>query len=231
MKPRSHRTDVALPRTAQRARATGLAAARLIGRRPGMTRQVADALTLTTPPSGAPTTSGYDPNGNLALEVTGSARTTMTWDGENRLTRLELPDGTTEENVYRADGLRHKHVDSGGTIHPIWDEQNVLLEKNADFATQAIYTQLPGIWGGAFSFKRGATHYFLLPDLQGHTRQTVNASEALLASYYYDAWGREVWPIVGGGLYLRPFGQWGYWRDTASVLYVGARHLATAQNR
>ncbi|MBM3494705.1 MAG: hypothetical protein FJX72_10390 [Armatimonadetes bacterium] len=59
---------------------------------------LANELTLTTPPSGAPTTSGYDPNGNLALEVTGSARTTMTWDGENRLTRLELPDGTTEEN-------------------------------------------------------------------------------------------------------------------------------------
>jgi YD repeat-containing protein len=47
----------------------------------------------------------------------------MTWDGENRLTKLELPDGTTEENVYRADGLRHKHVDSGGTIRPIWDER------------------------------------------------------------------------------------------------------------
>jgi len=133
----------------------------------------------------------------------------MTWDGENRLTRLELPDGTTEEDVYRADGLRHKHVDACGTIHPIWDEQNVLLEKNAGFATQAIYTQLPGIWGGAFSFKRGATHYFLLPDLQGHTRQTLNASEALLAPYYFGAWGREVRPIVGGGLYLRPFGQWG----------------------
>jgi YD repeat-containing protein len=118
----------------------------------------------------------------------------MTWDGENRLTGLELPDGTTEENVYRADGLRHKHVDSGGTIYPICDEQNVLLEKNADFATQAIYAQLPGIWGGAFSFKRGATHYFLLPDSQGHTRQTVNASETLVASYFYDAWGGKSGP-------------------------------------
>ncbi len=99
------------------------------------------------------------------------------------------------------------------------------LRSQVPAAAAPSSTQLPGIWGGAFSFKRGADHYFLLPDLQGHTRHMANAAGAVTHTFIYDAWGREIWPIVGTGVYLRPFGQWGYYRDTASRLYVRARHL------
>ena len=48
----------------------------------------ANALILSTPPSGPPTTSSFDPNGNLALQNTGGALTTYGWDSENRLTSV-----------------------------------------------------------------------------------------------------------------------------------------------
>ena len=136
-----------------------------------------------------------------------------------------------ETNTYRADGLRNSHEDTDGLVYFIWDGQNVLLEKNSSRVTRAIYTQLPGVWGGAFSFKRGADHYFLLPDLQGHTRHLANAAGAVTHTFIYDAWGREIWPIVTTGLYLRGFGQWGYWRDTATREYVRARHLRVDMGR
>ena len=191
----------------------------------------ANELVLTTPPTGAPTTSTWDADGNLAQEDTGGQKTDYTWDSENRLVRIDHPDSTFETNTYRADGLRNSHEDTDGLVYFIWDGQNVLLEKNSSRVTRAIYTQLPGIWGGAFSFKRGADHYFLLPDLQGHTRHLANAAGAVTHTFIYDAWGREIWPIVGTGVYLRPFGQWGYWRDTASRLYVRARHLRVELGR
>jgi RHS repeat-associated protein len=75
------------------------------------------------------------------------------------------------------------------------------------------------------------TNYYLLPDLQGHTRQLTNAAGAIFEPHIYDAWGREIWPIVTTGLYLRGFGQWGYWRDTATREYVRARHLGVDLGR
>ena len=109
--------------------------------------------------------------------------------------------------------------------------QNVLLEKVGAVGSRAMYTQLPGIWGGAFPYRRGADHYYLLPDFQGHTRQLTNAAGAIFEPHIYDAWGREIWPIVTTGLYLRGFGQLGYWRGTASREYVRARHLRVELGR
>ena len=90
-----------------------------------------------------------------------------------------------ETNTYRADGLRNSHEDTDGLVYFIWDGQNVLLEKNSSKVTRAIYTQLPGIWGGAFSYRRGADHYYLLPDFQGHTRQLTNAAGAIFEPHIY----------------------------------------------
>ncbi len=145
----------------------------------------ANELVLTTPPTGAPTTSTWDADGNLAVENTGGQLTTHTWDTDNRLLRIDKPDGTWETNTYRADGLRSSHEDTDGLVYFVLDGQNVLLEKNSSKVRRAIYTQLPGIWGGAFSYRRGADHYYLLPDFQGHTRQLTNAAGAIFEPHIY----------------------------------------------
>jgi YD repeat-containing protein len=97
----------------------------------------ANELVLTTPPTGAPTTSTWDADGNLAVENTGGQLTTHTWDTDHRLTRIDKPDGTWETNACRADGLRASHEDTDGRIYFIWDGQNVLLERNSSRSTRA----------------------------------------------------------------------------------------------
>ena len=131
-----------------------------------------------------------------ALPATSTARTSDTFGTDSRLTRVDLPASTFETNTYRADGLRSSHEDTDGLVYFIWDGQNVLLEKVGAVGSRAIYTQLPGVWGGAFSYKRGADHYYLLPDFQGHTRQLANAAGAIFEPHIYDAWGREIWTII-----------------------------------
>jgi len=81
---------------------------------------------------------------------------------------------------------------------------------DVNLATQANYTQLPGIWGGAFSFKRGSDHFFLHPDFQGHNREITYLDESLYEREVIDAWGQRIY-YTGSANLLAAFGQWGYW--------------------
>jgi YD repeat-containing protein len=74
----------------------------------------------------------YDSNGNLlrkTAQATG-ATTVYTSDAENRLTRIDLPDGGFA--VYRYDGLGRrieKHV-NGDLTRYLYDNEDILLEFN-----------------------------------------------------------------------------------------------------
>ncbi len=65
----------------------------------------------------------FDAAGNQQVEVSGTSRTTYTWDSENRLTQLELPDGSRNTMSYRVDGLRYRLWDSEGDKRMVWDSQ------------------------------------------------------------------------------------------------------------
>jgi YD repeat-containing protein len=70
------------------------------------------------------TTFTFDAAGNQILEVAVADRTTYTFDSENRLTLLQLPDGSVQTMVYRGwDGLRAKLTDEVGEKWMIWDNQ------------------------------------------------------------------------------------------------------------
>jgi uncharacterized protein RhaS with RHS repeats len=50
-------------------------------------------------------------------------RTTYTWNTGNRLLLIELPSGVRNTMSYRADGLRHRLVDTDGDKRMVWDSQ------------------------------------------------------------------------------------------------------------
>ncbi len=76
--------------------------------------------------------------------MTASAQgSTYTSDTANRLTHVDLPDGTHEDSRYRTDGLRDWHYGPTGETYYTWDEGQVLLEKTSGFVPQAIYTVAP----------------------------------------------------------------------------------------
>jgi YD repeat-containing protein len=152
---------------------------------------VANELTLVTPPSGPPTTMSWDAKGNLAVENTGGALTSGTWNGENRLLVVASPTGT-ETYTYSDDGLRQKKVTGSGTVYYVLDGQNVLVETDGSLITQAVYADLPGIWGAKFSLRRSGASHFCLPDHQGNSRQLADSSQAVTDTLLTDAWGVHV---------------------------------------
>src|SRR5690606_1625532 len=65
-----------------------------------------------------------------------------------------LPGGSREEYVYSADGLRRQKKVNGSVTHYIWDEQNLLQEKDASLQTQVQYTTQPHGYGPLLSQRR-----------------------------------------------------------------------------
>ena len=67
----------------------------------------------TSQDSTGTTTYQYGPAGNLQVTVAPpNQRTTNTWDGENRRTRVQLPGGVVDTSVYNGDGQRVQVQDS-----------------------------------------------------------------------------------------------------------------------
>lgn len=90
---------------------------------------------------------------------------------------------------------------------------------------------MPGIWGGKFSVRQSGGSSFYVPDFQGTTLQLANISQAVTDTLLCDAWGREIASTGTTVNPFKPFGQWGYVRDTSSRIYVRARHLDPGNGR
>jgi YD repeat-containing protein len=82
----------------------------------------ADQLTTETTGT-AVTTYTFDGAGNEQVVQTPTVRTTFTWDGANRLVGIQMQSGARNTMSYRADGLRHRLVDSEGDKQMVWDSQ------------------------------------------------------------------------------------------------------------
>ena len=101
------------------------------------------------------TTYTFDTSGNQQIvEMPNATRITNTWDDENRLVKVLLPDGRITTNIYRADGLRFQKQDSSGTTRFIYDGQNYLAENDGNGATKAVYTNEPQPYGKLISQRR-----------------------------------------------------------------------------
>jgi RHS repeat-associated protein len=171
------------------------------------------------------TTYSYDENGNTELIDAAGSYTTYTWDIENRPTLVELSDGTLNTIVYDGDGKRRRYADSAGVRLFIWDEENILLQTNAAGATNRDYTYRPRPYGELVSQSGEAHHY----DALGSTVLLTDASQDVVASYRYRAFGEQT--VVSGSSPNRFtwLGRLGYYRqpDTddcwvrASVLRPG----------
>jgi RHS repeat-associated protein len=190
----------------------------------------ANEMVLVVPPSGQPTTVTWDACGALAVTNAGGMRTTYTWDWEERLKSMTSADGSVERYVYSGGGQRRQKETSESTVNFVWDDGNLLQEWNAAPTLVAHYTDWPEIWGGLVSQRRGATSSFYRFDLTKSTRALMSSSGGDTDSYIYHAFGEE----EATGISTNPFryvGQLGYYRDSASKLYVRARNLAVDAGR
>lgn len=136
------------------------------------------------------TTFAFDGTGNLARELSPAlARTSYSWDGDNRLLAVSLPSAIINTMVYNAGGLRVEKVDSSGTTKSLWDGQNVLLDANASNVTQALYTLQPSPFGSLLSQSRGGASSFYLFDALGSTAGLSDNLQVVTDSYLFKAFG------------------------------------------
>ncbi len=179
----------------------------------------------TSEDAGGITSYVYDGNGNqTVVQKPNGDRTTQVWDYENRLIKTIQPSGGVTSMAYDADGLRLKLEEPTGTKLFVWDDQNYLAETDAAGTTQAAFTTEPSTYGSLISHRKAGastTYHF---DALGSTRVLTDASETVLESYNYGAFGT----LLGSPTLHTPF-LWGgmvgyYWDAALASQYIRARH-------
>jgi RHS repeat-associated protein len=197
-------------------------------------------LTSAVSSAGSPTTQTFDLNGNLLTRQIGSAYTTYTWDGENRLSSIAVspstafPAGAIVTNIYDGNGLRQGYRDSTGLTTLTYDGQNIYRRDVGSIGSVQRYTNEPGGYGpliGQSDTRSGVTsQIYAVSDLSGNIRNWWSpGTRGNLDPYAYEAYGQEwIVPAPEPPLsYNVPFlyeGDSGYYQDpTTGLIYVRAR--------
>ena len=137
------------------------------------------------------TTYSYDNNGNLISKTVGVANpTSYTWNYENLLTTVTLPDSSVTTYTYCALGKRVQKEDSSGTVKYKLDGDNILFEEDGDGNTVVAYTYNPhGLVGNVISNTQNTTYTYYHYDATGNVMELTDSSENVATTYTYDAFG------------------------------------------
>jgi RHS repeat-associated protein len=196
----------------------------------------------------------YDAQGNRSSQVkVGCSATTMTYDGQNRLSTYANPsEGVSASYTYDATGQRTRSVVSttGATTDTSWTYQGLSVlslaaTRSAGLESTWTITYLydsedrpyAGVYRSAAS---KATTFHLVTNAHGDVLALTDVVGSPFASYRYDAYGRDLGALAPGGgtvsasLALsiasrQPLRYAGYVYDSESALYyLSARHYDPA---
>lgn len=164
-------------------------------------------------------TYSYDSNGNLLSKTDALGTTTFSWNEENQLRQVTLPNGLTVSYKYDALGRRIQRATSAGANERyVYDGQNVLLDLNADWSVANQYLNGPGIDNHLRQTNSvSGVHYFLTDHL-GSTAGLTDPAGNVLEQIAYDSFGNST-----GSLRTR-YGYTGRERDPdTGLMYYRAR--------
>ncbi len=134
------------------------------------------------------TTYSYDAAGNLITRTQGGQTTTLTWDAQGRLARIDFPDGSHSAYQYDDFGRRiHKRLPDGSNIYYLYDGSLLMQELNGSGAVIASFTY-DGL-DRPVSMWRGGKTYFYLLDRLGSVVGLIDDNGSTVATYRYDPWG------------------------------------------
>ena len=131
----------------------------------------------------------YDANGNLISKTEQPSEdiTSYEYDYENRLTKVTLPDTTTNVFTYDGDKRRISRTNAAGeTTKFFYDGINILKDYDDGGTEIASYVQGVGI-DSLISRKEGTEIRYFHADALGSTRTMTDSSETVTATYTYDA--------------------------------------------
>ncbi len=160
----------------------------------------------------------YDANGNLTSKTVSGQTTSYTWDGYDRLARIDFADGSHAAYTYDVDGRRLSKRERNGQItYYIYEELNLVQELNAAGSVIAsyVYDRLDR----PISMTRGNTTYYYLYDHLGSVVGLSDGANSLVATYRYDPWGNVIASGGSNPALLNPFRFTGREWDAESGLY------------
>lgn len=116
------------------------------------------------------------------------------------------------------------------TTSYIWDPLNdsYLMETDKNGATTAVYTQESAQYGGLVSQRQGTDTNYVHQDVLGSTRVLSDEGGAVIDTFIYDSWGKEIDRTGTTDTYFRWIGRAGYYFDQATnTYYVRARRYCS----
>ncbi len=167
----------------------------------------------------------YDANGNSMLKTDATGTTNYQYDYENKLIRVDYPDGTYSEYRYDPFGNRIKKDVNGTVTWFVYDLTknlpDVIAEYNGGGSLLASYTHGLGI-DEVISIRRGGNSYFHLKNGLGSITTLTDNTETVVNTYEYDAFGNVVSSTVS---IANPYGYTGRKLDNESgLMYYRVRY-------
>lgn len=165
----------------------------------------------------------HDASGNRLSELRTltSELTTYTWTSENRLRRIDFPDGRVAEYSYDPFGRRIQKKltapDGTETVRRfIYDREDILFELDGNGAVISEYLHGPGIDEPISMRKDGQTYYYH-QDALGSIVAITDADKNLVQRYEYDAYGAITYVLDPD--FKQPYAFTGREYDEESGLY------------
>ncbi|MEO8379140.1 MAG: Ig-like domain-containing protein [Acidobacteriota bacterium] len=171
----------------------------------------------------------YDDRGNLVAVTDGASTTTYQYDPANRLATASMPDGTTANFAYDADGRMTRETLGSVVRNYAWNELSesgdIVYESDATGAPVANYSY----GAGELVQRLGTTSSYYLQDGLGSVIGLTNAAGAETDRYRYDAWGLTT---MATGSTPNPYRYRGQFSDDATkLLYLRARYFTPGTGR
>lgn len=163
----------------------------------------------------------YDSNGNLTSRTEPAGTTLYSWDFENRLKRVVLPNGNTVTYKYDALGRRIQRAPGAGvSTNFFYDGQDVIKDINSDGST-VDYLNGPGIDNKlrlTDSRLAAIGPLYFLQDHLSSTSKLTNSAGGVVEQDNYDSFGNS------GGSPLTRYTYTGRERDPdTGLMYYRAR--------
>jgi len=131
----------------------------------------------------------YNNNGSMTSKTSGTSVIGYTWDLENRLSSVTLPNnGGTVSFRYDPFGRRIQKASAGSVTNYVYDGPNIIAELNASGGVVASYTQGTGI-DEPLAMRRGGYIGYYHADGLGSVTSLTNTNTQTVATYVYDSFG------------------------------------------
>jgi RHS repeat-associated protein len=142
--------------------------------------------------STAVTSYSYDNNGNLISKSDASGTTTYTFNEENQLTQVSLPNSLTVNYKYDGLGRRIQRTTSAGANERyVYDGADALIDLNADWSVATTYFNDLGIDSHLRQTSAATGVSYFLADHLGSTDALTDLSGNVIEQLAYDSFGNS----------------------------------------